>query len=76
MTLFDPFFGVVFPALEPANVVLGSVTRSGIGGGAGLGFNFRLGQSRTKLFIETRYEYAATGIVPTRMIPATIGFNW
>jgi len=76
VTLFDPFFGVLFPALEPANIVLGSVTRSGIGGGAGLGFNFRLGASRTKLFVEARYEYAATGAVPTRMLPATVGLSW
>ena len=76
ITLFDPFFGVLFPALIPANVRLGSISRSGIGGGAGFGFNFRLGSSRTKLYIEARYEYAATGSMPTRMIPATIGLSW
>jgi outer membrane protein with beta-barrel domain len=76
VTLFDPFFGVLFPALIPANVRLASVTRSGIGGGGGVGFNFRLGASRTKLYIEARYQYAATGTIPTRMIPATIGLSW
>ena len=76
VTLFDPFFGVLFPSLVPASVTLGSITRSGIGGGGGLGFNFRLGSSRTKLYIEARYEYAATGTIPTRMIPATVGLSW
>lgn len=76
VTLFDPFFDVLFPALVPASVRLASITRSGLGGGGGLGFNFRLGSSRTKLYIETRYEYAATGTIPSRMVPATIGFSW
>ena len=76
VALFDPFFGVIFPVLEPANIQLGSISRSGIGGNAGFGFDFRLGQSKAKLFIEARYEYAATGSVPTRMIPVTLGFSW
>ena len=76
VTLFDPFFGVIFPGLIPANVRLATITRSGIGGGGGLGFNFRLGASRTKLYIEARYQYAATGTIPTRMIPATVGLSW
>ena len=76
VTLFDPFFDVFFPGLVPASIRLGSLTRSGIGGGGGLGFNFRLGASKTKLYIEARYEYAATGTLPTRVIPATVGFSW
>ena len=76
VTLFDPFFGVIIPSFEPANIVLGSITQAGVGGGGGLGFNFRLGESRTKVFIEARYEYAATGTMPTRMVPATIGLSW
>jgi opacity protein-like surface antigen len=76
VTLYDPFFGFLFPALEPANVLLGSISRSGIGGNGGFGFDFRLGQSRGKLFVEARYEYAATGNLPTRMIPVTLGVSW
>jgi len=75
VTVIDPFFGV-YPVLEPANVQLGSISRGGIGGNGGFGFEFRLGQSRTKLFVEGRYEYAATGNLPTRMIPVTLGLSW
>jgi hypothetical protein len=76
LTTFDPFFDVFFTGLVPASVRLNSITRSGIGGGAGFGFNVRLGSSRAKLYLEARYEYAATGTLPTRMIPATVGFSW
>jgi hypothetical protein len=76
VTLIDPFFGGIFPVLEPANIQLGSISRGGIGGNGGVGFEFRVGQSRTKLFLEGRYEYAATGNTPTRMIPVTLGLSW
>jgi opacity protein-like surface antigen len=76
VTLFDPFFGLLIPALEPANITLASVTRSGIGGSGGAGFHIRLGDSTAKFFAEARYHYAATGTIPTRMIPVTFGFSW
>lgn len=76
VTLFDPFFGVLFPALVPTAVTIGSITRSGIGGSGGAGFHIRMGQSTAKFFAEARYHYAATGAMPTRMIPVTFGFEW
>ena len=73
---FDPFFGF-FQGLIPANQVLGSITRSGMGGGAGAGFEIHLGSlSHARLFTEARYEYANTGNVPTRMVPVTFGIRW
>jgi opacity protein-like surface antigen len=76
VTLFDPFFGVLFPGLVPADVQLGSISRSGIGGSGGAGFHIRLGESTVKLLFEARYHYAATGSIPTRMVPVTVGFEW
>jgi hypothetical protein len=76
ITIFDPFFDALFTGLIPTNVQLGSVTRSGVGGSGGAGFHIRLGSSTAKLFVEARYHYAATGNIPTRMIPATLGFQW
>jgi len=76
VTLFDPFFGVLVPGLLPAEIQLGHISRSGIGGSGGLGFHIRLGDSTAKIFAEARYHYAATGTIPTRMIPATFGFEW
>jgi hypothetical protein len=76
VTIFDPFFDAFFTGVVPARIQLGSVTRSGIGGSGGLGFHIRMGSSTAKLFVEARYHYAATGNIPTRMIPATLGFQW
>jgi len=76
VTLFDPFFGVFFPGLLPADVIIGTISRSGIGGSGGAGFHIRLGDSTAKFFAEARYHYAATGTMPTRMIPVTFGLEW
>jgi len=74
--IFDPFFGF-FQGFIPANRVLGTITRNGVGGGVGAGFEFPLGsRSNAKLFTEARYEYAATGAVPTRIVPVTFGIRW
>jgi opacity protein-like surface antigen len=73
--IFDPFFGVFYNTLVSANQVLGDITRGGIGGSAGAGFEVKLGDSGVKLFTEARYHYADTGRIPTRMIPVTFGIN-
>ena len=73
---FDPFFGVFFNTLVTANRVLGDITKGGIGGSAGAGFDVKLGESGVKFFSEARYHYAATGSVPTRMVPVTFGLRW
>jgi opacity protein-like surface antigen len=75
VTIFDPFFGF-FPALVPANRVLGTITRDGVGLSAGLGFEIRLGHTGGKLFTEARFHYADLGGIPTRMVPFTIGVRF
>jgi hypothetical protein len=56
--------------------VLKTDTQSGIGGNAGGGFAIKLGQTGTQFFTEARYHYAATGKVPTRMVPLTFGLRF
>lgn len=75
--IFDPFFGF-FQGFIPADKALGTITRNGIGGGAGGGFELGIGprSGNTKFFTEARYEYAATGAIPTRMVPVTFGLRW
>lgn len=77
VVIFDPFFGF-FQGFIPANRILGTITRNGMGGGAGAGFEFGLGSraGKAKLFTEARYEYAATGALPTRIVPLTFGVRW
>jgi opacity protein-like surface antigen len=73
---FDPFFGVFFNTLVPAHQVLGDIRRSGVGGNLGAGLEVKLGDSGVKGFAEARYEYAATGRIPTRIVPVRFGFRW
>src|SRR5438132_1042051 len=75
-TIFDPFFGLFIPTIVPTNIVLGRITRSGVGGSLGAGFNINVGTSGVKLFTEARYHYANTGSIPTRMVPVTFGIRW
>ena len=51
-------------------------SQSGIGGNAGAGFAIKLGREGTEFFTEARYVYAATGNVPTRMVPVTFGLRF
>jgi opacity protein-like surface antigen len=76
VTAFDPFFGFFFPAIVPANQVLGSITRDGFGGNVGLGFTFRFHESRTRLFVEARYHQASMERSDTQMVPFTVGIRW
>ena len=73
--LFDPIFNVGFSQFVPANQVLGSITRGGVGGSLGLGFDMGAWRG-TKLFVEARYHYADTGRIATSMVPVTIGLTW
>jgi opacity protein-like surface antigen len=72
----DPFFGFAFNTLIPANEVLGSIRKGGIGGSLGAGLDFDLGSTGAKVYAEARYHYADTGNIPTRMVPVTIGLRW
>ena len=76
VTLFDPFFGYVFPGAIGTNQVLKTDSQSGIGGSLGAGFTVKLGHTGTEFFTEARYHYAATGRVPTRMVPVTFGLRF
>ena len=73
---FDPFFGFVFPGVIGVNQVLSTVTRSGPGGSLGVGWSVKLGKAGTEFFNEARYTYAATGSIPTRMVPVTFGLRF
>ena len=75
VTVFDPFFFGFFPVLVPADQVLGRITRDGIGGNAGFGFEMGM-RGGVKFFTEARFHYASTGAIPTRMIPFTIGVRF
>ena len=60
----------------PADMVIGRVTRDGIGGNAGIGFSVPIGSTRAKFFTEARFHYSDGGGIPTRMIPFTIGVRF
>jgi opacity protein-like surface antigen len=74
--LFDPFFGIFFNTLVPANQVLGKIIGDGIGESLGGGLDIKLGDSGVKFFTEARYHYASTGRIVTRMVPVTFGIRW
>lgn len=66
---FDPFFGVFFNTLVPANQVLGTITEGGVGGSVGGGLDFKIKDTGFKVFGEVRYQNADTGRVSTTMVP-------
>ena len=74
--IFDPFFGIFFNTLIPADQVIGTITRDGMGGSIGGGVDIKLGSSGMKLFTEIRYHHANTGSVDTQMVPITVGIRW
>jgi len=77
VTVFDPFYGIFFPAAVPANFILASVTQNkgglNIGGGVSIAVK---PDSNAKLFAETRYHYVYTTPVRTTLLPVTFGFRW
>jgi opacity protein-like surface antigen len=76
-TVFDPFFGFL-NGIVPANQIISSTTKGGIGGNLGAGFSIGLGERAggLRFFTEARYHYAATGATPTRMVPVTFGIRF
>lgn len=73
-TAFDPWWGVLYPAAAPTNLVLANhvLNKTGWNAGAGLDFKIR----RAKVFVEARYHRIETRPVPTTFIPITGGFRW
>ena len=77
VTLFDPFYGVFFPAAVPANTVLGSFTQNKGGLNIGTGIEAKLREDgQTKFFAETRYHYIYTSPRATKILPVTFGLRW
>jgi hypothetical protein len=76
VTVFDPFFGVIYPANIGVNQVIAS--RSNYKGGLdiGGGVSYRIGSSRAKLFAEARYHHIYTRDTPTTLLPVTFGIRW
>lgn len=76
VTLFDPFFGVLFPANVAANQVISS--RSNVKGGLDLGggVSWKLGQSSVHIFAEARYHHMYTRPTATTLLPVTFGLRW
>ena len=76
VTVFDPWWGVFYPANILTNQIIGSygVYKGGVDGGAGV--SIRLGSSRAKLFGEARFHHMFTRGVDTNLLPVTIGLRW
>lgn len=76
-TIIDPFFGFL-NGIVPANIVIGTTSKGGIGGNLGAGVSFGLGERAqgARFFAEARYHYANTGAIPTRMVPVTFGIRF
>jgi len=73
----DGFLGFCFPALVGTNQVVASNStyRAGFNGGAGL--EFRLGDSKTKLFAEARYhQMFMSHTEDVSYVPVTFGVRW
>jgi len=76
-TGFDPWYGVFFPIVVPANTVIGSFSQNRGGWNAGGGITIGLsGDSNTKFFAEARYHYMYTSPVRTTILPVTFGIRW
>jgi hypothetical protein len=57
------------------NTIGFGIGTSSFGGNGGVGLTFRIKDTAWKLFIESRYNYAASRAVATHVVPVTIGFE-
>ena len=74
--VFDPFFGVIFPALVPVNTVLGRFTDNTGGVNIGGGLTFKVGSSGAEIYAESRYHWIDTTNRDTQIVPVTFGIRW
>jgi opacity protein-like surface antigen len=74
--VIDPFFGFVFPALIPADIVLGSFSENAAGFNIGGGIAYKLKDTNASLYVEPRYHWANTGDQHTALFPVTFGVRW
>ena len=72
----DPFFGC-FPLSYAANQIVASFSTVKPGFNAGAGLEFRLNDSRARLFAEARYQRMFTTHGPDlSYVPVTFGLRW
>jgi hypothetical protein len=76
ITVFDPWWGIVYPANVLTNQVIGSHSVTKPGANIGMGVSFRLGSSNAKLFAEARYHRMFTNRIDTTYVPVTFGIRW
>jgi len=77
VTLFDPFYGVFYPAAVPATALLASFTQNRAGINIGGGVEARVkADSNAKIYAEAKYHYIYTSPVRTTILPVTFGFRW
>jgi len=73
----DPFFGFCFPAVVGVTEVVASSSTYKGGFNLGGGVEFRLGDRRTKVFSEARYERMfSTHGTDLTYVPVTFGLRW
>jgi hypothetical protein len=72
----DPFFGC-YPVTYPGSQVVASFTTVKPGFNLGAGLEWRLGQTRTKMFAEARYQRMFTNHgADFTYVPVTFGVRW
>lgn len=76
VTVFDPFFGLFYPAAVPAEEVIRSFSTTKGGLNIGGGFDIHLTRQSLKFFAESRYHHMYTSGVGTSYIPVTFGLRW
>jgi hypothetical protein len=59
-----------------SNQTLSSYGVSALGGNAGLGFTWRVGEPPYRFYVESRYNYAPTKNVNTQFVNCTIGIRY
>jgi opacity protein-like surface antigen len=75
-SVFDPFFGIFYPAAFPANQVISEASVNKPGWNGGIGLNWKLGNSRASVFAEARYHHMFTAPRATTFVPVIFGFRW
>jgi hypothetical protein len=55
---------------------LGTYGVSALGGNAGLGFTWKVGEPSYRLYVESRYHYAPTNNIHTQFVNCTIGIRY
>jgi hypothetical protein len=77
VTLFDPFYGVFYPAAVNSTAILASFEQNKAGLNIGGGIEVKLrGDSNARFYTEARYHYIYTSPVRTTILPVTFGFRW